>query len=83
MIQNGNGTGVISTISWAPVPGRLYAVQRSFDMQSWLTVADNIEPTPPLNSVTDAGAPPGGRVFYRMVAQRPSDFFTQHERLKR
>ena len=69
VIQNANGTTATSTISWVPVAGRLYAVERSFDLTTWQVVADNIEATPPLNSVTDSVIPLGGRVFYRVEAK--------------
>ena len=69
VIQNANGTTATSTISWVPVAGRLYAVERSFDLTNWQVVADNIEATPPLNSVTDSVIPSGGRVFYRVEAK--------------
>ncbi|WP_294387203.1 CARDB domain-containing protein [Prosthecobacter sp.] len=63
-------TGIsTSAISWAPVVGRLYRVERSFDLSAWQIVADDVEPTPPQNSVTDATTPPGGRVFYRVVVK--------------
>ena len=69
VIQNANGTTATSTISWVPVAGRLYAVERLFDLTTWQVVADNIEATPPLNSVTDTATPPTGKVFYRVVAK--------------
>ncbi|MBE7493722.1 MAG: hypothetical protein HS117_02135 [Verrucomicrobiaceae bacterium] len=63
-------TGIsTSTISWASVAGRLYRVERSFDLTSWQIVGDDLEPTPPLNSITDATTPPGGRVFYRVMVK--------------
>ncbi|MFO1482445.1 MAG: CARDB domain-containing protein [Verrucomicrobiaceae bacterium] len=69
VVQNGNGTSLTATISWPSVAGRLYAIERSFDLVTWQVVADNIESTPPLNSVTNAATPPGGRVFYRVIAK--------------
>ena len=58
--------GMTSTISWASATGRLYRVERSFDLNIWHTVADDVEPVPPLNTFTDTIVPPGGRVFYRV-----------------
>jgi len=58
-----------TTISWASATGRLYRVERSFDLSQWTTAADNVEATPPLNSAVDVVTPPGGRVFYRVVVK--------------
>ena len=69
VVRNTVGSGFISTISWASVPGRLYSVERSFEMNSWLTVADNVQAPAPLNTVTDQVVPPNGKVFYRVVAK--------------
>jgi len=69
VVQNTAGSGFVSTISWASVAGRLYAVERSFDLSAWAVVADNVQATVPLNTVTDQVLPPGGKVFYRVVAK--------------
>ena len=58
-----------STVAWASIAGRLYRVERSFDLRAWQTVADDVEPSPPLNTLTDTTTPPGGRVFYRVVVK--------------
>jgi len=58
-----------TTISWASATGRLYRVERSFDLSQWTTVTDNVEATPPLNSAADVVTPPSGRVFYRVVVK--------------
>ena len=67
--QNTAGSGFISTISWASVAGRLYAVEPSFDLTTWTVVADNISAASPLNTLTDQVTPPNGKVFYRAVAK--------------
>ncbi len=71
VIANPSAGFSTSAVSWATVPGRLYKVQRSFDLQQWTTVTDNIEPTPPLNTLSDTVVLPsaGGRVFYRIVVK--------------
>ncbi len=69
VVQNAAGGEFISTISWASVAGRLYAVERSFDLVTWQAVADNISATPPLNTISDQVVPPVGKVFYRIVAK--------------
>lgn len=58
-----------SQISWASVQSRLYRVQRSFDLKEWTTIIENVEGTPPLNTVMDTCNPPEGRLFYKVSAQ--------------
>jgi len=69
VITNTATGAATSTVSWASIAGRLYRVERSFDLGAWQTVADNVEPTPPLNTTTDTVTPPAGRVFYRVVVK--------------
>lgn len=69
VITNATTGETTSTVSWASVAGRLYRVERSFNLTTWQTVADDVEPLPPLNTLTDIVTPPGGRVFYRVVVK--------------
>jgi len=69
VITNTATGAATSTVSWASIAGRLYRVERSFDLGTWQTVADNVEPTPPLNTLTDTTIPIGGHVFYRVVVK--------------
>jgi len=66
---NVGGTGVICTVSWAAMGGRLYRVERSFDLKQWDVVADNVGPVPSLNTVTDEIVPKPTKVFYRIVVK--------------
>ncbi|HPA21278.1 MAG TPA: CARDB domain-containing protein [Verrucomicrobiae bacterium] len=69
VIQNISGDGLVCTVSWASVSGRLYRVERSFDLKQWDVVADNVDPTPPLNTINDEVVPKPARVFYRIVVK--------------
>jgi len=55
------------TVSWASVAGRLYNVERSYDLKHWVVVARNVQARPPLNSVQDEAPALQGRAFYRLV----------------
>ncbi|MBC8011778.1 MAG: hypothetical protein H7067_16960 [Burkholderiales bacterium] len=65
------GTGGLRfSFSWASVDGARYDVQRSLDIVTRTTVAEDVAPTPPLNSFVDdlPGVAPQ-RVFYRLVVR--------------
>ncbi|HPA17845.1 MAG TPA: hypothetical protein PLU30_08855 [Verrucomicrobiae bacterium] len=67
--HNAGGTGVICTVSWPSVGGRLYRIERSFDLNQWDVVADNINPAPPINTTTDEIVPAPPKVFYRVIVK--------------
>lgn len=69
VVQNTTGDGMISTVSWASVESRLYRVERSFDLKQWDVVADDVDPTPPLNTISDEIVPKPTKVFYRIVVK--------------
>lgn len=64
---NSGSTGVISTVRWGSSAGRIYRLERSFDLRQWDVVADNIDPAPPLNTINDEIIPAPVTVFYRIV----------------
>lgn len=66
----GGAGGLRFSFSWASVSGARYDVQRSLDLATWTTVAEDVSATPPLNSFVDElpGAAPQ-RVFYRLVVR--------------
>jgi hypothetical protein len=69
-VMTNSTTGITtSTVSWASVAGRLYRVERSFDLDSWQIIAENIEATAPLNTVVDEVTVTNGRAFYRVVVE--------------
>ena len=51
-------------ISWAPVAGRSYNLERSCDLIHWTQVRGNVLATPPLNTVVDTEVPPAGKTFF-------------------
>jgi hypothetical protein len=57
------------SVSWPSVSGRLYRLERSLDLKQWQTVEENLEPTPPFNTIVDEEVPTGGKVFYRSLVQ--------------
>ena len=61
--------GTTSTLSWAAVAGRLYRVERSFDLLDWEIAFDDVEATPPLNSVEESILPSPSKVFHRITAK--------------
>lgn len=64
-----SGTPWKFTVSWPSVSGRIYRLERSLDLHNWQTVEENLEPTPPLNTIVDEEAPNGGKMFYRVIVQ--------------
>ena len=69
VIAETDGSANTVNISWASVSGRLYRIERSFDLLQWDSIADNIESTPPLNTLSDRMSPPRARAFYRLIAK--------------
>ena len=66
---NAGGTGITCSVMWASVEGRVYRLERSFDLLHWETIADDIDPTPPQNFINDEIIPAPAKVFYRMVVK--------------
>jgi hypothetical protein len=64
-----NADGTTCTLSWASVAGRLYRVERSFDLKAWEPAFDDVPATPPLNSVEETISPQPSKVFYRITAK--------------
>ncbi len=69
VIEGAGGVPEVFTISWASVSGRLYQVERSYDLSIWDVIADDVPADPPLNSHTDLPDPLAGRAFYRVSAK--------------
>ena len=67
VVAGANGT--TCTLSWASVEGRLYRVERSYDLITWETAFDDVSATPPLNGVEEEIVPRPARVFYRIIAK--------------
>jgi hypothetical protein len=67
------GAGAGFLVSWASLPGRLYNVERSYDLKHWAVVARNVEADPPLNSVADPSPAPFGKAFYRIAVLEEAD----------
>jgi hypothetical protein len=63
--------GLCTLVSWASVAGRTYKLERSYDMVNWELLNENVEATPPLNTVTDSAVAPGGKAFYRLGVAGP------------
>lgn len=63
------GVGVVCAVGWASVSGRLYRVERSFDLKAWDVLSDNIDPSPPMNTLNDEIIPAPVKVFYRVVVK--------------
>jgi hypothetical protein len=61
--------GTTCTLSWASVAGRLYRVERSYDLEAWETAFDDVPATPPLNSVEETIFPRPTKVFYRIIVK--------------
>lgn len=59
--------GLSTLVSWSSVAGRSYRLERSYDLDNWQVVQDNVAATPPLNTVVDGDLPPAGKAFYRLV----------------
>lgn len=66
VIRTPGGQGMTCTISWASVEGRIYGVERSFDLKTWENIRDNVAATPPLNTVSEDITPAPVAVFYRI-----------------
>lgn len=64
-----NGEPGMKSISWPSVAGRLYRLERSYDLKNWETVEQNIEASPPMNHELDTTGMAGERVFYRVMVQ--------------
>ena len=60
-----NGGGV--AISWASMAGRLYNLERTYDLVNWVAISENTAATPPLNTVIDPVPTPLGKAFYRLT----------------
>jgi subtilisin family serine protease len=55
-------------VRWTGSPGQVFALERSTNLVAGFTevVRDDIQSTPPLNSITDTNAPDPGPYFYRV-----------------
>ncbi|MCC6352306.1 MAG: SUMF1/EgtB/PvdO family nonheme iron enzyme [Verrucomicrobiae bacterium] len=69
MVPNPSGTGVTCTVRWNSVEGRLYRVERSLDLSQWDIVADQVQPTLPMNAVVEEIVPAPAQAFYRVVVK--------------
>ncbi|MBX3739698.1 MAG: SUMF1/EgtB/PvdO family nonheme iron enzyme [Akkermansiaceae bacterium] len=67
-IENGGGVSV----SWVPTPGRRYKLERSYDLRNWTMIVEDVEASPPLNTVVDGDVPPDGKAFYRLTVLETS-----------
>jgi len=56
------------SVRWTGIAGQVFTLERSTNLLYGFTevVRDNIESTPPLNSITDTNAPDPGPYFYRV-----------------
>ncbi len=69
VVEHVNGDPGTHSISWPSAAGRLYRLERSYDLEAWETVEENIEASPPLNQKLDTPGMTGKRVFYRVTVQ--------------
>jgi len=55
-------------VRWTGIAGQMFTLERSTNLVAGFTeiVRDNVESTPPLNSITDTNAPAPGPYFYRV-----------------
>ena len=55
-------------VRWTGIAGQVFVLERSTNLLAGFTdvVRDNVESTPPLNSITDTNAPDPGPYFYRV-----------------
>lgn len=55
-------------VRWTGIAGQVFALERSTNLVTGFTetIRDDIESTPPLNSITDTNAPDPGPYFYRV-----------------
>jgi subtilisin family serine protease len=55
-------------VRWTGSPGQVFALERATNLVAGFTevVRDDIQSTPPLNSITDTNAPDPGPYFYRV-----------------
>ena len=61
--------GTSTLVSWASVDGKRYRVERSFNLSGWTAIQQNVDATPPLNTVLDSAVPPDGKAFYRVTVE--------------
>lgn len=69
VVEHVNGDPGTHSISWPSAAGRLYRLERSYDLETWETVEETIEASPPLNQKLDTPGMTGKRVFYRVSVQ--------------
>lgn len=62
-------------ISWASTAGRLYNLERTYDLTNWVVLSRNTTATPPLNTVIDPMPAPFGKAFYRLVLLESTDVY--------
>ncbi len=67
VVKNVSGDPGAYSVSWPSAAGRLYRLERSSDLETWETVSESVEASPPLNTFLDETVPAGNRVFYRVV----------------
>lgn len=66
----GSGPAVLNRLNWASAAGCTYRIERSVDLVTWETVADDVAGTPPQNILEESFAmQPGQPIFYRVIAK--------------
>ena len=62
-------------ISWNSAAGRIYNLERSYDLASWVVIGRNVTATTPLNTVVDHAVAPFGKAFYRLIVLETTDAY--------